>query len=96
MGKQKLSPEAAAAKAVRVLAFAKTDARKAKKRHAQKKKRDSPLEADGKDFDHKTQSFTSVANNRGNGGEGTKKEAGANYFTPLLFGRRKKKSNKKN
>jgi hypothetical protein len=33
----------------------------------------------GKDFDHKTRTFKSVAANRGNDGEGTKKEGKRNY-----------------
>ena len=71
--KQKLSPSAAKKKAERDLAMAKTPVRRFKKRDAQKKHRDNPL-MKGKDYDHKTSSFTSVKFNRGGGGNGTKNE----------------------
>ena len=76
--KQKLSPSAAKKKAARDLAFAKSPARKAKKAENQRKHRANPG-MKGKDYDHKTSSFRSVKANRGNGGEGTKKEGKANY-----------------
>tara|TARA_R110002050_G_scaffold271953_1_gene415597 strand:+ start:298 stop:537 length:240 start_codon:yes stop_codon:yes gene_type:complete len=71
--KQKLSKEAALKKAARDLAMAKTPARRFKKRDAQKKHRDNPS-MKGKDYDHRTSSFTSVKFNRGGGGNGTKNE----------------------
>ena len=36
---------------------------------------------DGRDYDHKRQSFVSVKSNRGNEGQGTRQESGANYNT---------------
>jgi hypothetical protein len=36
---------------------------------------------DGKDFDHKTRTFKSVSKNRGNDGQGTKKEGKRKYKT---------------
>ena len=76
--KQKLSKEAALKKAARDLAMAKTPARRFKKRDAQKKHRDNPS-MKGKDYDHKSGSFKSVKANRGNDGQGTKKEGKRNY-----------------
>ena len=70
--KQKLSPKAAAAKAARDLAFAKTPARKRKKAQNQRigQRSDSDL--------HHTKSGAvkrvSIKNNRGNFGNGTKNE----------------------
>ena len=76
--KQKLSKEAALKKAARDLAFAKTPARKAKKADSQMKHRNSPVNKN-KDYDHKSGSFKSVKANRGNDGQGTKKEGKRNY-----------------
>ena len=76
--KQKLSPKASAAKAVRDLAMAKTPYRKAAKADSQKRHRDSPVNKNI-DYDHKSGSFKSVKANRGNDGEGTKKEGKSNY-----------------
>ena len=76
--KQKLSPQASADKAARDLAFAKTPARRAKKADSQKRHRDSPVNKN-KDYDHKSGRFKSVKANRGNDGEGTKKEGKRNY-----------------
>ena len=77
MAKQKLSREAAAAKAARDLAYAKSPARRRKKAENQRLRR-AALKAgrnlDGKDYDHKTGRFTSIKANRGNRGRGTKKE----------------------
>lgn len=73
MGKQKLSPRAAAAKKKRDLAYAKTPRRTKMKAENQRKHRANPS-ADGKDYDHRTKSFKSVKYNRGNNGNGTKKE----------------------
>ncbi len=78
--KQKLSPKASAAKATRDLAMAKTPDRRAKKADSQMKHRNSPINK-GKDYDHKDQRFKTVKANRGNDGEGTKKESGNNYKT---------------
>jgi hypothetical protein len=71
--KQKLSPKAAKAKAVRDLAAANTPDREAKRADSQKKHRANPS-MKGKDYDHRTKSFTSVKFNRGAGGNGTKNE----------------------
>tara|TARA_R100000458_G_scaffold10821_1_gene8578 strand:- start:283 stop:522 length:240 start_codon:yes stop_codon:yes gene_type:complete len=77
MGKQKLSPKAAADKKKRDLAFAKTFARKRKKAENQRKRR-AAIKAGknikDKDYDHKKKKFVSVKANRGNYGKGTKKE----------------------
>ena len=76
--KQKLSLKAAKAKAVRDLACAKTDDRRIKKAHSQRMHRKHPGNKD-KDYDHKDGRFESVKQNRGNDGEGTKKESGKKY-----------------
>lgn len=76
--KQKLSPKAAKAKAARDLAYAKTDDRRIKKAHAQRMHRKDP-NGKGKDYDHEDGRWESVKQNRGNEGEGTKKESGKNY-----------------
>ncbi len=81
MGKQKLSPEAAKAKAKRDLEFAKTPDRRAKKADAQRRRRADPKGANGKDWDHKNQRWESPAQNRGNDGLGTKAESGKKYKT---------------
>tara|TARA_R100000742_G_C4169036_1_gene7947 strand:+ start:194 stop:433 length:240 start_codon:yes stop_codon:yes gene_type:complete len=77
MGKQKLSPKAAADKKKRDIAFAKTFARKRKKAENQRKRR-AAIKAGknikDKDYDHKKKKFVSVKANRGNYGKGTKKE----------------------
>jgi len=75
---QKLSPAAAKAKAVRDKAFAMTAERKEKKAHSQRMHRKNPS-AKGKDYDHEDGRFESVKQNRGNEGEGTKKESGKKY-----------------
>jgi hypothetical protein len=75
---QKLSPKAAKAKAARDLAYAKTDDRRIKKAHSQRMHRKNPGNK-GKDYDHEDGRFESVKQNRGNEGEGTKKESGKNY-----------------
>ena len=84
MSKQRLSASAAKAKAIRDLKYAKSPARRAKKAHAQRKKR-AAIKAGtyvkGKDYDHKRQKYVDVASNRGNEGEGTKKEGNNNYST---------------
>jgi len=76
--KQNLSPKAAKAKAARDLAYAKSDDRTAKKAHAQRMHRKSPGKK-SMDYDHEDGRFESVKQNRGNEGEGTKKESGKNY-----------------
>lgn len=75
---QKLSPKAAKAKAERDLRYAKTDDRRIKKAHSQRMHRKYPGN-DGKDYDHEDGRFESVKQNRGNEGEGTKKESGKKY-----------------
>ena len=71
--KQKLSPKAAAAKKARDLAFAKSAVRKRKKAENQRKRRKKTAAfLKGKDYDHTTGSFVSVAKNRGGFGKGTK------------------------
>ena len=77
--KQKLSPKAAKAKAERDLAFAKTDERRAKKAHSQRMRRKDPVNGNGKDWDHEDGRWESIRQNRGNEGEGTKKEGRKRY-----------------
>ena len=76
--KQKLSPLAAKKKAARDLAYAKTDDRRIKKAHAQRMHRKNP-DKKNMDYDHEDGRFESVKQNRGNEGEGTKKESGKKY-----------------
>ncbi len=77
--KQKLSPKAAEAKKKRDTAAANTPDRKAKRAENQRKRREA-VKRHGvnwlldKDYDHNRGRFVSVASNRGNKGEGTKKE----------------------
>ncbi len=83
--KQKLSPKAKKAKAARDLAYAKTADRRKKKAHAQRERRRakrSGKNVDGKDWDHKDGRWESVARNRANDGEGTKKEGRKKYKVP--------------
>ena len=70
--KQKLSPEAAAAKKRRDIAMAKTPARKAKKAQNQRlgQRSDSDLHHSGSGAPTRV----SIKNNRGNFGSGTKNE----------------------
>jgi len=73
----KLSAKAKAAKKKRDLKVAKTDDRRKKKAENQRKRRAAKKKGKnirGKDYDHKTKRFTSIKNNRGNRGKGTKKE----------------------
>lgn len=80
--KQQLSAQARRDKAARDLAYAKTDDRRAKKADSQRKRRKAKKDGqniDGQDYDHRTNQFVSVATNRGNRGEGTKKEGGKRY-----------------
>jgi len=69
--KQKLSPEASAAKAARDLAMAKTPARRLKKAQNQRlgQRGDSDLHHTGSGVKR-----VSIKNNRGNFGNGTKNE----------------------
>ena len=76
---QKLSATARRAKAARDLAYAMTPARRKKKADSQKKRRAAPNKANGKAWDHKDGRWETPAQNRGNDGEGTKKESGKNY-----------------
>ena len=74
---QKLSTRAKAAKKVRDKKTAMTARRKAMKAENQRKRRAAKKKGKnlkGKDYDHKTRRFTSVKNNRGSFGRGTKKE----------------------
>jgi len=84
MGKQRLSPKAAKAKAIRDLACANTDDRKAKRADSQKKRRKA-IKNNGisflfdKDYDHNTEKFVLSSHNRGgtqskNKKDGTKAE----------------------
>jgi len=77
MGRQKLSPKALKAKRSRDLEYANSPEREAKRaenqrrrRAARKKHGDNWLT--GKDYDHSKGRFTSVKNNRGEYGKGTK------------------------
>ena len=79
MGKQKLSIKAAAAKKKRDLAYAMTPDRRKKKAHARRMRNKAGGKANGKDWDHKDGRWESPKANRGNDGEGTKKESGKNY-----------------
>ena len=76
MKKQDLSPTAAKAKAERdkeymMGPYKKKKAENQRLRRAALKK---GVDLTGKDYDHSTNSFVSIANNRGNFGKGTKKE----------------------
>ena len=81
MGKQKLSPEAAIAKAKRDLRYANSRDREIKRAESQKKRREAKKNGkniEGKDWDHNTESFVSSSYNRGGtqkgGTDGTKAE----------------------
>ncbi len=74
-----LSPQAKRDKAKRDLAAAKTPARRKKKAENQRKRRAAVKKhgiswLKGKDYDHDDKRFESVKANRGNDGNGTKKE----------------------
>jgi hypothetical protein len=74
---QKLSIKAKAAKKARDKRTAMTARRRKMKAENQRKRRAAKkrgVNLKGKDYDHKTRRFTSVKNNRGNRGQGTKKE----------------------
>ena len=71
--KQKLSAAATKKKAVRDKKAAMTNKRKDHKADAQRKRRKkSAAFLKGKDYDHSSNSFVSVAKNRGGFGKGTK------------------------
>lgn len=81
---QKLSATARRRKAARDLAYANSPARKAKRAENQRLRRAAKKagkDISGKDFDHKTRTFKTVAANRGNDGVGTKKEGKRKYKT---------------
>ena len=74
---QRLSPTALRAKRARDLATANTREREIKRADNQRRRRaaiKAGINIKGKDYDHKTRRFTSIKNNRGNRGKGTKKE----------------------
>jgi len=74
---QKLSPTASRAKAARDKRYAMTPRRRKMKAENQRLRRAAEkrgVNLKGKDYDHKTGKFTSVKANRGNRGQGTKKE----------------------
>ena len=71
--KQKLSDEAAKAKAERDLAAANTKDREEKRADSQKKHRQNP-KMSNMDYDHKDNMFKTPKANRGNDGNGTKNE----------------------
>jgi len=78
---QNLSPTARRDKAARDKAFAMTPARKKKKAHAERLARANPTESKNKDYDHKDQRYEAPSQNRGNDGQGTKRESNNNYNT---------------
>jgi hypothetical protein len=74
---QRLSNKAKAAKLARDKKTAMTPRRRAMKAENQRKRREAKKNGknlNGKDYDHKTGRFTSIKANRGNRGQGTKKE----------------------
>ena len=90
---QKLSPTAKRAKAIRDKKAAMTPDRRAKKAENQVKRRKAikaGKDIKGKDYDHKDRRFKSVKANRGNDGQGTKKEeiGRAHVRTPVTRGSR--------
>jgi hypothetical protein len=56
-----------------------TPARRRKKAENQRRRRAAGPEANNKDWDHKDKRWETPEQNRGNDGEGTKKESNANY-----------------
>ena len=83
--KQKLSPKAAKAKAIRDKACAMTPDRRAKKAHSQRVRRAAIKKGKkikGKDWDHKDGRFETIARNRANDGKGTKREGKRKYRVP--------------
>ena len=83
--KQKLSPKAAKAKAIRDKACAMTPDRRAKKAHSQRVRRAAikrGKKVKGLDWDHKDGRFETIARNRANDGKGTKREGRKKYRVP--------------
>ena len=83
--KQKLSPKAAKAKAIRDKACAMTPDRRAKKAHSQRVRRAAikkGKKVKGLDWDHKDGRFETIARNRANDGKGTKREGKKKYKVP--------------
>jgi len=77
MAKQNLTPTAQRMKAIRDKRMAMTPGRRKKKAENQVKRRKAikaGKNIKGKDYDHKDGRFKSVKANRGNDGNGTKKE----------------------
>ena len=75
--KQKLSPGARKRKEERDLKYALTDRRTRMKAENQRKRNEAKkngVDIRGKDYDHEDGKFESVKRNRGNDGNGTKKE----------------------
>ncbi len=74
---QRLSPAARRRKKARDLRYANTRDREIKRAENQRERRArirAGKPVDGLDYDHKDKKFKSVKANRGNDGEGTKKE----------------------
>ena len=83
--KQKLSPKAAKAKAIRDKKCAMTPDRKRKKAHSQRVRRAAikrGKKVKGLDWDHKDGRFETIARNRANDGKGTKSEGRKKYRVP--------------
>ena len=77
MSKQRLSAAAAKAKAIRDLRYANSRRREKMRAFNQRMRRLAKklgINIKDKDYDHKDGKFKSVHANRGNDGEGTKKE----------------------
>ena len=77
MAKQILTPTARRMKAIRDKRAAMTPDRREKKAENQRKRRAAKkagVNIEGKDYDHKDNKFKSIKSNRGNDGNGTKKE----------------------
>ena len=93
MPKQKLTPTARCAKAIRDKKAAMTPDRRAKKAENQVKRRGAikaGKDIKGKDYDHKDGRFKSVKANRGNDGLGTKREG---FSTSMMRRSSKSKNN---
>tara|TARA_B100001287_G_C22265411_1_gene336863 strand:+ start:239 stop:502 length:264 start_codon:yes stop_codon:yes gene_type:complete len=78
---QELSASALRRKRVRDLKAAKTPDRRRKKAHAQRMRRKYGSK-NGFDWDHEDGRWETIKQNRGNEGEGTKKEGRKNYKVP--------------
>ena len=91
----KLSKEAAKRKAVRDKKAAMTTARRKKKAENQRKRRAAANKhgkswLNGKDYDHDDKRFESIKANRGNDGNGTKKESNKNTRKTKHMAKKKK------